>query len=56
METATTSVVYECPGCEERFVDERRCPDCSLFGRRLGPGGCCPACGEIVTADELADG
>lgn len=54
--SAIVSVVYECPGCEERFVGERRCPDCNVFCRRLGAGGCCPSCGEVVTADELGDG
>jgi len=48
-------VVYECPGCEERLV-ERRCPDCNVFCRRLGVGGCCPGCGEIVVAGELEAG
>jgi len=55
MTVATVYVVYECPGCEERFVDKRRCPDCNLFCRRLGLGGCCPSCGEIVTAEELEE-
>ena len=55
MEATTASVVYECAVCEERLV-ERRCPDCNVFGRRLGVGGCCPACGEIVTVDELGQG
>jgi hypothetical protein len=53
--TAILGVVYECPGCEERFVDERRCPECNLFCRRIGPGGCCPSCGEIVAAEELGE-
>jgi hypothetical protein len=56
MGATTAGVVYECPGCEERFVDERRCPECNLFCRRVGPGGCCPSCGEIVAAEELAEG
>jgi hypothetical protein len=46
------SVVYECPNCEER-LGGRRCPECNVFWRRLSPGGGCPACGEIVLADEL---
>jgi rRNA maturation endonuclease Nob1 len=33
----------------------RRCEDCNLFTRRLGPGGECPHCGEPVLASELAD-
>jgi hypothetical protein len=56
MQATTASVVYECPECQERLVDERRCPDCNVFGRRLGVGGCCPSCGEIVTVDELGQG
>ena len=48
----TLGVVYECPSCEERVVG-RRCPECNVFCRRLGPGGGCPACCEIVLADEL---
>ncbi len=46
------SVVYECPGCEERLV-ERRCPECNVFCRRLGPGGLGPGCDERVLVDEL---
>jgi len=45
-------VVYECPSCEERLL-ERRCGDCGVFCRRLGVGGGCPGCGEIVLAAEL---
>jgi predicted RNA-binding Zn-ribbon protein involved in translation (DUF1610 family) len=48
----TVGVVWECPSCEERLV-ERRCPDCNVFCRRLGPGGDCPACGEVVLVAEL---
>jgi hypothetical protein len=40
------SVVYECPDCEIRYLDERRCPDCGLFCRRIGTGGSCPSCEE----------
>ena len=56
LEATTVLVVYECPGCGERLVGERRCPDCNVFCRRLGAGGCCPACGEIVCVDELEAG
>jgi hypothetical protein len=54
--TSDTSpnVVYECPECEERYLDERRCPDCQLFCRRLGTGGPCPHCDELVSLSELA--
>jgi len=48
------AVVYECPGCAERYLSPvRRCPDCNLFCRRVGPGGTCPACGTPVAYEEL---
>jgi hypothetical protein len=46
------SVVYECACCGERLL-ERRCPECNVFCRRLGPGGECPSCAEIVLVEEL---
>ena len=36
--------VYECSNCGERFVGERRCPECRLFTRAIGLGGQCPEC------------
>lgn len=45
--------VYECPTCETRLLDERRCPDCHVFCRRLGLGGLCPHCDEPITLTEL---
>ena len=36
--------VYECSGCGERFVGERRCPECHRFSRAIGLGGHCPEC------------
>lgn len=52
MPVETVSAVYECPSCGERLT-ERRCPDCNMFCRRLGAGGGCPACGEVVLVAEL---
>jgi hypothetical protein len=46
------STVYECPDCGEQTLD-RRCPDCNLFTRRLGPGGHCPHCDEINLITDL---
>ena len=47
------TVVYECANCGERTAGERRCPDCNLFTTRLGSGGHCPECDEIILIDEL---
>jgi hypothetical protein len=48
-----THTLYECPVCGEHYLDERRCPDCNLFCRALGPGGRCPHCDEPILAAEL---
>jgi len=54
---AVTAVrVYECPGCGERLAGQRRCDECNLYARRIGTGGHCPACGDIVTVQELMEG
>ncbi len=47
------AVVYECPECEQRYLDERRCPECNLFCRRIGIGGGCPSCEEVVALTDL---
>ena len=47
--------VYACPGCDQRFLGDRRCPDCNLFCRGLGLGGRCPHCDELVLVSELLD-
>jgi len=46
--------VYECPDCEARYLDERRCPDCQLFCRRIDAGGYCPHCDDPVAISDLA--
>jgi hypothetical protein len=48
-----THTLYECSACGERYLDERRCPDCNRFCRALGPGGLCPDCDEPILAAEL---
>lgn len=47
--------IYECPDCESRYLAEQWCPDCSQPCRRLGPGGNCPCCDEVITIAELTD-
>jgi hypothetical protein len=54
MTRAAAAAICECPGCGERQA-ARRCEDCNLFTRRLGPGGECPNCGEPVLIGELLD-
>ena len=48
------AVVYECPECDQRYLDERRCPDCNLFCRRLDVGRPCPHCDELAALQKLA--
>jgi hypothetical protein len=45
--------VYQCPQCDTRYLGERRCPDCNLFCRSLGPGGPCPHCDGPVAVTDL---
>ena len=47
--------VYECSSCQERLLGERRCSSCNLWCRKVGIGGECSGCGEIVTVSELLD-
>jgi hypothetical protein len=45
--------VYECPACDERFLGERRCDQCHLMCRKVGLGGRCSACDDILTITDL---
>ena len=45
--------VYECGECGERYLGERRCPDCGGFLRRLGLGGRCLECDHPMLVAEL---
>ena len=49
-------IVYSCPSCEQRLLGERRCPECGLMCKKLGVGGHCPHCDELVVVIELVDG
>jgi len=53
MRTPRSATIYECPVCGARSLGEQRCADCGLFGRRVGPGGPCPHCGEPVAVTDL---
>src|SRR5438270_1881260 len=48
--------IYECGGCGERYIGERRCPDCGLFCSSVGLAGHCPGCDQpILLADLLGE-
>ena len=45
--------VYECARCGERFLSERRCPDCNLYAGSVGLGGSCPDCDSVILLADL---
>jgi hypothetical protein len=47
--------VYECDGCGARSLGSQYCEECRTFMRRVGFGGCCPACDEPVAIDDLLE-
>ena len=49
----SAETVYACPGCDVRYLGERRCPDCNLFTRSLGPGALCPHCDEPIAISDI---
>jgi tRNA(Ile2) C34 agmatinyltransferase TiaS len=51
--TAQADTVYVCPQCETRYLGGRRCPDCNLFTRSLGPGAPCPHCDEPIAISDI---
>lgn len=51
--TPRAATIYECPSCESRYLGEQRCPECRIFCRKLGPGGSCPHCDELILLAEL---
>ena len=40
---------------QERFLGERRCPDCHLFARAVGLGGSCPDCETVILLADLLE-
>ena len=45
--------VYECSRCGGRSLGERRCSECNLFERSVGPGGTCPECDSVILLADL---
>lgn len=48
--------IYQCPGCETRYLGTQRCPECGVFCARVGPGGLCPHCEEPIALADLVAG
>jgi len=48
--------VYGCNDCDSRYLGEQWCFDCSRPCRRLGPGGPCPCCEEIILFEDILGG
>lgn len=53
VQPAKADTVYECPECEVRYLGAQRCDDCNCWCRRLGPGGPCPHCDELVVLSDF---
>lgn len=45
--------VYECSACGTRLLGEWRCETCNRMCAKLGLGGRCAGCDEIVLVSEL---
>ena len=50
---AKTDTIYQCPNCDTRYLGEQRCTDCNTWCHRLGPGGPCPHCNDLVAISDL---
>jgi hypothetical protein len=48
-----SQTIYECPACQTRLLGERRCSECNLLCRKVGVGGECLGCGELMTVADL---
>ena len=45
--------VYTCGSCQSRYLGEQWCHDCNRPCQRLGAGGTCPSCEDVVLIEEL---
>jgi hypothetical protein len=50
--TRSQASIYQCDDCDQRYEDQW-CHDCNRPCRRLGYGGTCPCCDELITIEEL---
>lgn len=51
--TPKVVTVYECSACETRYLGEQWCPECQKPCRRIGLGGSCPHCDEVIALVDL---
>ncbi len=45
--------IYACNECQTMHLGQQWCDDCAKPMSRVGFGGECPCCSELVTIDEL---
>lgn len=45
--------VYACTACDQRYLGQQWCEDCTRPCERVGVGGLCTSCDEPVVIDEL---
>jgi len=45
--------IYTCGSCQSRYLGEQWCHDCNRPCQRLGAGGTCPSCEDVVLIEEL---
>jgi uncharacterized C2H2 Zn-finger protein len=50
-----TITVYECPGCDSRFLGQQWCYDCGRPCIRVDLGGLCPHRNEPITIRDITD-
>ena len=50
---ARERTVYQCGECDQRYLGQQWCGDCSRPCRKIGAGGHCPHCDEPVAISDL---
>jgi hypothetical protein len=52
---ATYITVYQCPGCDTRYLGQQYCHDCHQPCERVDYGGLCPHRNEPITISDILD-
>lgn len=47
------TTIYQCGDCEQLYLAEQWCHDCNRPCTRIGPGGPCPHCDELISVEDL---